>query len=86
MFTDINWFARRFIADQLIWIEPSMTFSYDIYLKGVVDLRMTKRFLPLEIMTFSAATRPHWSATAVPVWTIFSSANDVLVQWNFWPD
>jgi predicted phosphodiesterase len=36
-FTDINWFVRRFIADQLIRIEPGMTFSYDIYLEDVVD-------------------------------------------------
>lgn len=36
-FTGVNWFTRRFIADQLIRIEPGMTFSYDIHLKDVVD-------------------------------------------------
>jgi len=36
-FTGVDWFTRRFIADQFIRIEPGMTFSYDIHLKDVVD-------------------------------------------------
>lgn len=36
-FTGINWYTQRFIADQLIRIEPGMKFCYDIYLSGVEE-------------------------------------------------